>query len=238
MTSQNEEWYKAQEEMRNKLEDEWAKGQSNPHKTRCFHVEYARDCDAAHKYCEKGGDFLVKDTRKQGKRTDLDMVYEAMKAGATVQEIANEFPSTWIRYGRHIKKTRLALLQANPNKPYVIWHYGVTGAGKSRTVRVLAPNAAEIDQKNGFFSGYSGEEEVAWHSFDKSCLQYSKLLKLLDYGKQFVRVKRGHVKWRAKTVWFTSTFSPESMYPKSKRLLEMIDEIYYWKSKDEWIKIK
>ena len=231
MTSQNEEWYKAQEEMRNKLEDEWAVGQS-------IHVEYARDCDAAHKYCEKGGDFLVKDTRKQGKRTDLDMVYDAIKAGATVQEMAQNFGVEYIKFHSAIKKAIRRQQKANPDKPYVIWHYGVTGAGKSRTVRVLAPNAAEIDQKNGFFCGYEGEEEVAWHSFDKSCLPYHKLVKLLDYGMQFVRVKGGHVKWRAKTVWFTSTFSPESMYPKSKRLLEMIDEIYYWKSKDEWIKIK
>jgi hypothetical protein len=186
MTSQNEEWYKAQEEMRNKLEDEW-------------------------------GDFIEDVKEDEGAERSIRRVY-----------------------GRRMSKARLALLQANPDKPYVIWHYGVSGSGKTRTVCALAPNAVFVDggYKNGRIDGYNGEEEVIWDQFYPSELAYSKLVKLLDHGMQFVKVRRGHVKWRAKTVWFTSISSPESMYPKPKRLLEMIDEIYYWKSKDEWIKIK
>ena len=253
MTSQNEEWwYKAQEEMRNKLEDEWAEVQSNTGdfiedlKNGVTLSEIVRKTPVQYKKYKKKYNMQYRLQQEEmrnklgERRSNLQIIMEGLRAGKTLKEIARGYPFGFIRYGRGIKRLEDSLLKANPDKPYVIWHYGVTGAGKTRTVRALAPNAVEIDggYKNGRIDGYYGEEEVIWDNFYASELAYSKLLKLLDYGKQFVRVKGGHVKWRAKTVWFTSMSSPESMYPASKRLLEMIDEIYYWKSKDEWIKIK
>jgi len=252
MTSQNEEWYKAQEEMRNKLEDEWAVGQSNPRdfiedmKNGVALSEIVRKHPVKARKCM----FRIDKTRKRLQQEDMriklgerrsnqEIIMEGLRAGKPLKEIARGYPVGFIRYGSGYKWLEDALLKANPDKPYVIWHYGVPGAGKTRTVRALAPNAAEIVSRNKkFVDGYYGEEEVAWHDFDGSQIQYRKLVHLFDYGKQFIRVRGGHIKWRAKKVWFTSTLSPENQYPESEHLLETIDEIYYWKSKDEWIKIK
>ncbi len=55
-------------------------------------------------YCLKeGSDILIKvDNRKQGKRTDLDDIVEAVKAGKTEKQLWLEHPKTMIRYSKGI----------------------------------------------------------------------------------------------------------------------------------------
>ena len=138
MTSQNEEWYKAQEEMRNKLEDEWAVGQSNPRdfiedmKNGVALSEIVRKHPVKARKCM----FRIDKTRKRLQQEDMriklgerrsnqEIIMEGLRAGKPLKEIARGYPVGFIRYGSGYKWLEDALLKANPDKPYVIWHYGV-----------------------------------------------------------------------------------------------------------------
>lgn len=64
----------------------------------------AREGDAAFVYCRKEGNILMDvDYRAPGKRSDLERVALAVKAGEDLRSIANEYTTTYIRYGKGIR---------------------------------------------------------------------------------------------------------------------------------------
>lgn len=68
------------------------------------HWEVAMAKEAAFLYCAKEGSELViqVDNRKQGKRSDLLDVAEAIKEGATMRQVAQEHPVAYMKYHKGI----------------------------------------------------------------------------------------------------------------------------------------
>ena len=68
---------------------------------------FMEDCD----YERKEGNILIDidNRKKKGERTDLVDIYHKLKDGASVSEIANEYPSQYIRYHNGIEKLDKAI---------------------------------------------------------------------------------------------------------------------------------
>lgn len=104
------------------------------------HIEQARgtDCDNK-KYCSKGGDLLLEvgEPSAQGKRSDLKAAVAALNAGSSMSEVAREFPSVFIRYGRGLRDYVITagLGKSREWKTEVHVIVGIPGVGKSRHVQ-------------------------------------------------------------------------------------------------------
>lgn len=85
-------------------------------------------------------------------------------------------------------------------KPIILWFYGPTGTGKTRT-------AIEIAQESGmnywvsndpdlkWFDGYNGQEYAIIDDFRRQGIKFSWMLRLLDRYPLLVQVKGGYVRW-------------------------------------------
>lgn len=71
----------------------------------------------------------------QGKRTDLNLVADALKSGSSVTDIVLEFTETFIKYHKGVEKAAAYLFNAEGYQPKnVLIHWGETGTGKTRSV--------------------------------------------------------------------------------------------------------
>ena len=72
---------------------------------------------------------------KQGTRTDLMEVASRIDAGIETKELASEYPDVYIKFHRGITAYRNAVQRERDisTPPTVIWYFGDTGTGKTRT---------------------------------------------------------------------------------------------------------
>lgn len=141
---------------------------------------------------------------RQGKRKDLDDVADAVAAGRPVAEIASEFPSEFIRYGRGIIGLHLALHPPRyRGKPKIYFIWGPSGCGKSRLANILWPNAYYyLDTPQAWFDGYAQQDVVHLEDF-KGHMPLAILLRLIDYYQLQLQVKNGWTAIYATTFVFT-----------------------------------
>lgn len=180
------------------------------------HIETARGSPAqAANYCKKDGKFAEFGNCPggSGQRSDLSLLYDRIKSGATYKEIAEEFPSQFLRYRHNILQTIRDLQpeRTAPTNVVVLW--GRTGAGKTRQVWDYH-NRENIYVHTGeqWFDGYEGQEIVLFDDYNGSEFKLSYLLKLLDRYPMRVPVKGGYVQWNPKQVYFTSNKDPKTWY--------------------------
>ena len=115
---------------------------------------------------------------KQGKRTDLEEAAEMIKAGASIKQVAEANPSTFIKFGKGLVDYQRTIAPAReagkPRTVIVLW--GNTGSGKSLFVASKYPDAF-IPAKNNagllsfeemspdvrvlFLDEFSGEKNLA-----------------------------------------------------------------------------
>lgn len=102
-----------------------------------------------------------------GTRTDLAVVAAAVKAGATMQEIADKYESTYILHGKKIEHWRSVLNSKPYNHDTVrgVWFWGPPGTGKSHTARERYPGCY-VKMQNKWWDGYAGEHFVLIDDFD------------------------------------------------------------------------
>lgn len=186
--------------------------------TRC-HMEKTKGSPASNKdYCQKDGDFVEYGTAPggQGKRTDLDQVYDAVKTGSTRAEIGDAFKGTYLRYKRSIDQLLREVAQTirDPaNETNVIVYWGSTGAGKTRKVWEAHPHETiYCHTGERWFDGYQGQEIALFDDFDGSVFKLTYFLRLLDRYPMKVPIKGDYVEWNPKTIYITSNKAPEEWY--------------------------
>ncbi len=127
------------------------------------HLEKARGSQTDnYKYCTKDGDFIEQGTpMKQGNRSDLDEVVEAIRSGDTLRNLWQNHSKTMIR---HHKGISIAYQKLSPNvgktlsihpiesfswNPTINWEktqifWGVPGVGKTCFALALIPTALMV----------------------------------------------------------------------------------------------
>lgn len=153
-----------------------------------------------------GGDILY--GWNPGKRSDIDIVKEAVKAGAdihTVADVANSYQA--FQFGTKLISIR-PLKKREP--PGVFWICGKSGSWKSRTARELAMGSVWTNNNTlDWFDGYTGQETAIIDDFRNKQCKYEWLLRLTDIYPLSVPIKGGFTEWCPKLIIFTCCNEPQ-----------------------------
>lgn len=85
------------------------------------HWEMARDDEDAFNYCLKGSNIHIRDNRKKkGERTDLENIYDMLADNASLTEIANQHPGSFIRYHKGIERLQQLIQHDHENGEYTL----------------------------------------------------------------------------------------------------------------------
>lgn len=191
------------------------------------HLEKKRGTpDEAANYCKKDGDYEELGSRatNQGRRSDLDELYHAVKNGETRDQIADTFTGTYIRYKRSIDELCRERERNHRDECTVIVFWGETGTGKTRTVwEHHDPDDIYVHAGDRWFDGYNGHSVAVFDDYGGSEFKLSYFLKLLDRYPWRVPIKGSFVRWNPKRIYITSNKSPEewyaNAYPEHQRAL-------------------
>lgn len=103
------------------------------------------------------------------------------------------------------------------DKPVVLWFYGATGTGKTRTAIEIATESGlgywiSHSEKLQWFDGYKGQEYAIIDDFRRNMCSYNYFLRLLDRYSMQVQVKGGYVNWIPKVIIITSPVDVDTAY--------------------------
>jgi hypothetical protein len=204
---------------------------------RGYHLEVAKGSAAQNiTYCSKDNDFIEHGERPkgQGKRTDLDVVCEEIKGGASMYDIADRYPSQFVKFGNGLEKLIQIRTKRRFFKTEVWWLWGPTGTGKSRWAWDQCPDAYMKCSTHKWWSGYFGQEEVIMDDY-RPCreMPFDFMLLLMDRYPLSVETKGGMAEFTAKKIYVTSPFSPEAICnhlewigtEKKEQFLRRIDHV-------------
>lgn len=174
------------------------------------HIEPARNVKASIAYAQK------EDTRKagpwqygtephQGSRTDTQEVAEMVRDDATMAQIAEQHPATYMRMFRGIGELRQALHPPESMARISVLLWGETGTGKTRWAYETYPTLYTVfSQKEPWFDGYDGQDVVLFDDAGKGTCGYNTIKRLTDRYPQRIPIKGGSAVWRAKVIIFTT----------------------------------
>lgn len=208
--------------------------------------------NGASEYVLKEGDlaFEVGEYRqkKPGTRTDLAAVAELAKAGASMQEIAEQCPTAVVQYPAGI--SRLAAIYERPrdrNIPkriFCLW--GPTGVCKTRRCFDICESRGsdfyvwDADMKS-WWDGYAAHKYVIMDEF-RAQIPMGTLLRLLDRYPTRVQFKGGSCQFVADYIFITSPKHPrewyfDSMSDKIDQLIRRFEKIVHVTSADMEIEL-
>jgi len=178
-------------------------------------------------YCKKDGVFQeFGELPKQGKRSDLEAVAEQVRDGASLQEIAEEFPGMYVRYHRGFEAMRLKRMKHREDRPKVVWLWGGTGVGKTRE----AVNVSSYYMKDGtkWWDEYEQQTRIVIDDFDGKW-PFRDFLRLIDRYRYQGQTKGGYVKINSPEIYITAEFSPEHFWEGTelKQVLRRITEVMH-----------
>lgn len=187
------------------------------------HWEIAKgNSQQASDYCKKDGDYVEQGVlSQQGKRTDLEKACDMIKEGQSLQTVAEECPSTFVKFGRGLRDFKL--LMDKPYKPDGLrgeWYVGAPGTGKSLKARTDNPNAY-LKNQNKWFDGYAGEKVIILDDLDTNALGHH--LKIWsDRYPCTGETKGGTVNLQHDKIIVTSNYSIEALWPEDIEMQKAI----------------
>lgn len=157
---------------------------------------------------------------EQGKRTDVSSPCEAiMGEGATMKQIAQEYPDQFVKYHRGLTALRAHAIEPRglTSMPEVIVRWGPTGCGKSESARTIdwpnLPHYVWDPASKHWFDGYDGEDKIIIEEF-RSHVPFRELLTLLDRYECKREFKGGMINVVASKFVITSPTHPSTWYAK------------------------
>ena len=191
------------------------------------HIEKMRGTPAqASEYCKKDGQFEEHgELRVMGQRTDISDAVAAICEASSVAQAAQIVPEFVLKYPRGVQVLLEARQPKRDFKPYVVWLWGATGTGKTRTA-VDCPSYY-IKDNTKWWDGYGHETRIIIDDFDEKCWDLRYLLRLLDRYAFQGETKGGYVQINSREIWITSEFGPDRWYrgTQADQVMRRIDRV-------------
>lgn len=195
-----------------------------------------RDSETNRKYCIKGGDYVTGgNIPGQGKRTDLAAVHHAIKEGKDLIDIIDSHPDEMIKYAKNIMLINniLNYQKHRTTKPTVLWFYGPTGSGKSRSALELAQQLGSFYYKNPtnkWWDGYVQQRVVVIDDYRRDFCTFTDLLRILDYYPYYVEIKGGTLALNSELIIFTCPHTMTTIWDSRseedlKQLTRRVDSV-------------
>lgn len=165
------------------------------------------------------------DRPKQGKRNDIHDATELIKNGATMREVAIDHPVAFVKYHRGFTAFKSCMYKHRDSKPTVIWYYGATGTGKTRSA-VEKSSSHYIKDHTQWWDGYEQQDVIIIDDFDGKW-PYRDFLRLLDRYKYQGQMKGTYIPINSKFIIITCEFHPNHIYHGSQyaQVRRRIDQI-------------
>jgi len=188
------------------------------------HLEVSKGTSLqASDYCKKDGDYVEFGTPPTpGKRSDLESAIQDIKDGATMQDVALNHSSVFVKFGRGLRDLKLTL-----EKPYDhdstrgIWIYGPPGTGKSHAARHIDPNSY-LKPQSKWFDGYNGQDTIILDDLDTHVLgHYLKIW--ADKYACTGETKGGTIHLQHKLFIVTSNYHPSELWKDDEHMLGAIE---------------
>ncbi len=177
----------------------------------CYKLKRHIDCDDSHRLLGPWEEGVCPNAA--GKTAVIAMV-SMLKKGRGLKDIMEAFPSAYIRHWRNLKHMQLMLNDTNESrgKPKVVWYHGLSGAGKSKKVRELFPDAY-WKPKGKWWPNYDMQKIVILDEF-YGWMELDAILRLVDWHPHKDEYKGGYVPMKANCFVFTSNVNPRTLYTK------------------------
>lgn len=187
-----------------------------------WHVEARRGTQTqAIEYCSKEdtrleGPWTFGEPKKQGKRNDIEQVYEAIRSGKRKRDVCEEFPLLDVKFHRGFDRYR-TLVEKDERQDQreldVHVYYGKSGSGKTRKAYEENPvmYALTFGGSQTWFDGYEGEQCLLIDEFYGQ-MPWNELLRILDRYPLRLAVKGGFTYAAWTKVIITSNKSPQEWY--------------------------
>lgn len=189
------------------------------------HWEPSKDFEASVNYCMKEDpEPFIKDNRKQGQRTDLDLACETVKKSG-VFGLARDDPAMFVKYHGGFAKLDTMFQTKRSTKPEVIWIYGDTGTGKTRQVHDNETSLFVAHASHQWWDGYRQQDAILIDDMRASWAPFNILLKILDRYQMQVQIKGGFVELNSPRIYITSQFPPHEIYNRENRSGEDIAQL-------------
>lgn len=200
--------------------------QNNWEHFRSVHFERRQGSrEQAINYCKKEetrvrGPWEIGTNTGQGHRSDLVEIADEIRSGKELADIANNHPSSFIRYSRGIEK----LVGFIGPKRKIDWeievivYWGTSGSGKTTKAKNDFPDAYIWMPQRGqtvWWDGYQGEETIIIDEFANN-FQYHYALRILAEPGIRVETKGGTICLYAKRIVITAMEPPQSWWSSVK----------------------
>lgn len=162
------------------------------------------------------------DLPQQGRRNDLEEIYELIKNGSSNKEIREQFPGQYIRYQDKLKLIRQELLDEEYSKIYrhleVIYMSDQPGVGKTRFVmeKYGYETVFRVSNYKNPFDYYDGQEVIIFEEFRDS-LPIEQMLNYLDGYPLRLPARYSDRVACYKTVFIISNWHYENQYKDIQR---------------------
>lgn len=182
------------------------------------HLEQAKGSPQEnHAYCTKEdqeGFVSIGQMPKQGKRSDIEVVRQAIREGAGMRHIVDIAPSY-----QAMKAAEMILKYSDPEEKNrdlsVFWFWGPTGSGKSHTAREEAGDYRDVFTAHAtgqWWDGYDNHNVILIDDYRASFCQFNWLLRLLDKYPLQLPIKGGFRSCRATKIFITTPKSPQDTW--------------------------
>lgn len=172
---------------------------------------------------------------RPGKRNDVELIHEEIKAGKTNFELWEEHFSTMARIHKAVDRYRMeSAPQRDPSTPpEVTVIIGPTGSGKTKYISDKEP-LLYWKQQSKWWDQYRQEPAVILDEF-KGWLPFTELLRLLDRYPIQVEQKGSQMQFNSPRIYLTSNYHPEDWYKNREYLPALYRRIthLYWLDDDE-----
>lgn len=157
---------------------------------------------------------------QQGKRNDIVVFKDAIKAGATNAQLIDDHTGAWMRYMRCVEPVRNAFAPSNTPKRRVEYRYGQSGCGKTSSI------LTEYGVDSVFFIAVPASNGVLWcdgyrpavhrvvviDEFAPPWIKMAVLLRLLQPIPMMVQVKGDSLRFRPEVLIITANKKWDELY--------------------------